>query len=135
MAVEGGDSARGRALIGRYGCAACHTIPGVPGPTAIVGPPLTGVADRGYIGGVLPNTPDAMVRWLQNPRAVTPRTIMPDMGVTEEDARDMTAYLYTLRARPVLVRLVRGFIERATGRTIEPSPTAGPERAAESGVM
>lgn len=125
VVVDGGDAERGQVLLRRYGCAACHTIPGVPGANSHVGPPLGGVADRGYIGGVLPNTPDAMIRWIQNPQAATPRTIMPALDVTEEDARDMAAYLYTLRARGVLVRLVRGFAERATGRTIR-TPSAVP---------
>jgi hypothetical protein len=50
-----------------------------------------------YIGGVLPNTPENMLRWLQNPPAMDPLTAMPNMGVTEADARDMAGYLYTLR--------------------------------------
>lgn len=111
-----GDAERGRHLMAYYGCGSCHTIPNVPGANTVVGPPLWGMADRGYIGGVLPNTEDAMVRWLMNPQAEATRTAMPNLYVTEEDARHMTAYLYTLRAEPVLVRMVRGYIERATGR-------------------
>lgn len=115
--VPTGDVQRGRALIQAYGCGACHTIPGIQGARAVVGPPLWGIADRAYIGGVLPNTEADVIRWLQNPQAITPRTVMPSMDVTEADARDIAAYLSTLRAQPAAVRIVRGFIERATGRS------------------
>ncbi len=114
--VAQGDAERGRALIQSYGCGSCHTIPGVLGARALVGPPLWAIADRGYIGGVLPNTQSDMVRWIRNPRAINPRTVMPNLGVTESDARDIAAYLSTLRAEAVAVRMVRGFIERAVGR-------------------
>jgi cytochrome c len=126
--VAEGDAERGRALIQSYGCGSCHTIPGVLGARALVGPPLWAIADRGYIGGVLPNTQSDMVRWIRNPRAVNPRTVMPYVGVTESDARDIAAYLSTLRAEPVAVRIVRGFIERAVGRQV-PDPRGGAGRS------
>ena len=81
----------------QYGCASCHTIPGVPGANGLVGPPLSGVARRVYLGGVLPNTPENMVRWIQAPQEIAPATAMPDMGLSERVARDMASYLYTLR--------------------------------------
>jgi cytochrome c len=121
-----GDPERGRQLMAVYGCGACHTIPNVPGANTVVGPPLWGMADRGYIGGVLPNTEEAMVRWLMNPPAEATRTAMPNLNVTEEDARHMAAFLNTLRAEPVLVRMVRGYIERATGRP-STAPLRGPD--------
>jgi cytochrome c len=95
--ITGGDAARGRELIREYGCGTCHTIPGVTGANGLVGPPLGGIASRSYIGGVLPNAPDNMLRWLHDPRAVDPLTAMPNVGVTESDARHIAAYLYTLR--------------------------------------
>jgi cytochrome c len=95
--MTGGDAARGRELIRQYGCGTCHTIPGVTGANGLVGPPLGGIASRSYIGGVLPNAPDNMLRWLHDPRAVDPLTAMPNVGVTESDARHIAAYLYTLR--------------------------------------
>jgi cytochrome c len=95
--LTGGDPDRGVGLIGRYGCAACHTIPGIRGANAAVGPPLTRVASRMYLAGQLQNTPANMVRWIQHPREVEHGTAMPDMGVTDSDARDIAAYLYTLR--------------------------------------
>jgi cytochrome c1 len=95
--ITGGDPARAPELMRHYGCVACHTIPGVPGAVGLVGPPLTAMASRGYIGGVLPNAPDNMVRWLLDPKAVDSLTAMPKVGLTDAEARHIAAYLYTLR--------------------------------------
>lgn len=92
--VLGGDPERGRAAVLRYGCAACHTIPGIPSYGANVGPPLAAMARRAYVAGVVPNTPDNLVQWLRNPPQVDPRTAMPSLGVTAADALDIAAYLY-----------------------------------------
>lgn len=95
--VPGGNAAHGRTLIAHYGCASCHTVPGVEGADGNVGPPLTRIGDRTYIAGVLRNTPENMIRFLREPQRVLPHGGMPDMGVTAQDARDITAFLYTLR--------------------------------------
>lgn len=94
--LAGADTERGRQLVARYGCVGCHTIPGVGGPASNVGPPLEKLALRAYIGGVLPNTPEDLVQWLRDPPAIDPRTAMPDVGLSEAEARDVAAYLYTL---------------------------------------
>jgi cytochrome c2 len=96
-AGSGGDVERGRAAINRYGCNACHAIPGVPGPGGVVGPSLAGIASRTQLRGGLQNRPDNMLRWLQDPQAVDPKTTMPKLHVTDDDARDIAAYLYTMR--------------------------------------
>jgi cytochrome c2 len=96
MTIPGASPDRGRALMKDYGCGACHIIPRVTGARGTVGPPLTAFADRAYIAGVLGNTPGGLTRWLVNPPLHSPNTAMPDLGVTEADARDMTAFLYTL---------------------------------------
>jgi len=95
--VIGGDPDKGQQVIAAYGCGSCHTIPGVPGADSTVGPPLTDWAGRLYIAGALPNRPDNLVRWLIDPQAIEPGTVMPNLLVTEQDARDMSAYLYSLR--------------------------------------
>ncbi|CAP43555.1 c-type cytochrome [Bordetella petrii] len=95
-ALPGADAGRGRERIAEYGCVSCHAIPGVRGPGARVGPPLRHLASRAYLAGVLPNTPANLVRWLRDPPAIAPRTAMPDMGLSEADARDIAAYLLTL---------------------------------------
>lgn len=95
--LTGGDPAKGPAAIGRYGCGSCHDIPGVRSARGKVGPPLGGIASRAYLAGRLSNTPANMMRWLQHPQHVEPGNVMPEMGVTDEDARHLTAFLYTLR--------------------------------------
>ncbi|MEJ7688585.1 MAG: c-type cytochrome [Variovorax sp.] len=91
-----GEVRRGERALYQYACNACHTIPGITGSSPNVGPPLTGVASRALIAGKLGNTQDNMVRWLRHTREVDPLSAMPEMGVTERDARDIAAYLATL---------------------------------------
>jgi cytochrome c len=97
--VPDGDALRGRRMIVVYGCHSCHTIPGIREAKATVGPPLTDWADRHYIAGALSNTPENLILWIQDPQAIEPGTAMPNMGVTNQDARDVAAYLFTLRRR------------------------------------
>ena len=96
-ALTGGDPSRGPDLMRKYGCQTCHTIPGVVGADGLVGPPLAGIASRSYIAGVLPNAPENMLRWIQDPKGVDAKTAMPNTGVTPSDARHIAAYLYTLK--------------------------------------
>ncbi|HEY0972439.1 MAG TPA: c-type cytochrome [Gemmatimonadales bacterium] len=93
--LTGGDAQRGRDAVRRYGCGECHSIAGVPGANSLIGPPLTGIGKRAYVAGVLTNTPGNLVRWIRDPQGVDSLTAMPDMGVTEADARDIAAYLYS----------------------------------------
>jgi cytochrome c2 len=95
--LTGGASSEGRRTIERYGCGGCHTISGIRGANGLVGPPLNGIGKRLYIGGVITNTPENMARWIQDPKAVDSLTVMPRLGVTLDQARDITAYLYTLK--------------------------------------
>jgi mono/diheme cytochrome c family protein len=92
-----GDAGAGRRAVQQYLCATCHVIPGIVGANKHVGPSLAGIANRQYIAGVLPNTPANMLRWLRDPRKVDPLSAMPDLGVSGQDARDIAAFLYTLR--------------------------------------
>jgi cytochrome c2 len=94
-AATGGDSRRGESMFIQYGCGSCHALKDVRGATGSVGPPLDGVALRVIIGGHLTNTPANMQRWIRDPQHVAPGTAMPDLNVGPEDARDMTAFLYT----------------------------------------
>ncbi len=91
------DWRAGRAALARYDCGVCHAIPGVQGARGAVGPPLDGFGSRAYIAGFIPNQPQWLTAWLQNPPALAPNTVMPNMGVSSNDARDMAAYLYRLR--------------------------------------
>jgi cytochrome c len=69
----------------------------VRGANGLVGPPLDRIGARIYLGGALTNTPENLIRWIRDPRGVDPRTAMPSLGVGEQDARDIAAYLYTLQ--------------------------------------
>ena len=95
--VPGGDAEQGKRLISQYQCGACHAIPGVSEAAGGAGPALQGFGRRSYIAGRIPNLPDPLTRWLVDPPAMKPGTLMPDMGISETDARHMAAYLYTLQ--------------------------------------
>jgi cytochrome c1 len=71
-------------------------VPGVRGAHGLVGPSLAGFGKRSFIAGMLPNEPANLVRWIRTPHEVNPRTAMPQIGVTDTDAKDISAYLYTL---------------------------------------
>jgi cytochrome c2 len=94
-AETGGDPRRGEAMFIQYGCGSCHALTDVRTATGMVGPPLEGVALRVIIGGHLANTPENMQRWIRDPQQVSPGTAMPNLNVGREDARDITAFLYT----------------------------------------
>lgn len=87
----------GRQMIIKYGCGSCHTIPGVPGAQGRVGPVLKDLRSQGYIAGMLPNTADNLVRWIREPQVVAPGNAMPDLEVTQADAQNIAAYLYSLK--------------------------------------
>jgi len=93
----GGDAQRGLNEINQVQCGACHEIPGVPDAHGLVGPSLSAFGSRTMVAGMLPNTPDNLVHWLRDPQSVTPGNAMPSTGLTEQQARDVAAYLYTLR--------------------------------------
>lgn len=95
--VPGGNPALGVAAMRRHGCGGCHVIPGVPESRGRVGPSLVGFASRPYIAGALPNRPLELIQWIRDPRTVHPGTLMPSLGVTPAEARDMAAHLYRLR--------------------------------------
>jgi cytochrome c2 len=95
--ISGGHVDAGKAAINRYGCGACHQIPGIPGAQGKVGPSLKAIGIRSEIAGVLVNNPQNLTRWVRHPQEVVPGNGMPDQGVTEREARDIAAYLYTIR--------------------------------------
>jgi len=92
-----GDSVRGGAAIERFGCAACHIIPGIKGTNGTIGPSLEHFAQRHIIAGKFPNNPQMLVKWLQNPPAFDPQSAMPNLGISPRDAHDIAAFLFTLK--------------------------------------
>ena len=94
--LTGGDPDYGATAISRYGCGSCHTIPGIAGAHGQVGPPLTGVRNRMVLAGMVPNTPDGLENWIQDPHSINAKTAMPTMGMSRTDAVDIAAYLYSI---------------------------------------
>ena len=93
------SAVRGRAAIERAGCGACHVIPGIGWPRGQSGPSLEGFASQGLIAGSLPNRPDVLAAYVRNAPATLPGTTMPAMPLSEEESRDVAAYLYPLESR------------------------------------
>ncbi|HVX75522.1 MAG TPA: c-type cytochrome [Bradyrhizobium sp.] len=92
--ITGGDPARASEIMRHYGCGGCHTIPGIPGADGQVGPPLSGLIHRVYIGGVANNSPDHLIQWIVDPQKFSPGSAMPATGISNAEARDVAAYLY-----------------------------------------
>jgi cytochrome c len=92
--MTGGDPHAGQRDIRDKGCITCHTLSSVPGARGLIGPSLDGIADRSYLAGELPNIPENMILWILHPHQVEPKTVMPEMDLSEQDSRDIAAYLY-----------------------------------------
>jgi cytochrome c len=92
-----GDARRGADLVRNYGCGGCHDIPGIANANGNVGPPLHRIGTRTYIAGFLQNSPENMTFWIEDPQNVLPGNAMPRMSIPHKDARDITAFLYTLK--------------------------------------
>jgi cytochrome c2 len=93
--MTGGETERAPGIFRRYGCSGCHTIPGIPGADGQAGAPLESFSKRVYIAGVLENRSDNLVRWIVSPQSFSPQTAMPNTGISEQEARDLAAYLYS----------------------------------------
>jgi cytochrome c2 len=95
VSIPGADPGSAPTVMRAFGCGSCHMIPGVDGADGRVGPNLAGLEDRWSIAGRLPNTPANLVRWIMDPQQVDPGTLMPDLGVPTQQARDIASYLYS----------------------------------------
>jgi cytochrome c len=91
------DPELGRQKIVSYGCGNCHRIPGIRGARGEAGPPLTTFARQSFIAGAVANTPINLATWIKDPQSIDPGTAMPMLGVSQDDARHIAAYLYSLR--------------------------------------
>lgn len=91
-----GDPGQGKLLVAQHGCTVCHTIEGLR-PEGRIGPHLNRIAERATLSnGTVPNNPENLVRFIQNPAALNPRTLMPAAGLPAGHARDIAAYLMTI---------------------------------------
>lgn len=95
--VPGASPERGEAIMQQVGCGACHIIPGVAGARGTVGPSLEEFGRRSFIAGTIPNRPGTLAAWIRDAPSFDPDTAMPAMPLSNEEARDAAAYLYTLR--------------------------------------
>jgi cytochrome c len=96
IALTGGDPNKAQALIVQFGCAGCHQIPGIRGPSGTVGPPLADIGAQIYLAGRLANTPEGLIEWIADPHKTDARSAMPATGISKEQARDVAAYLLSL---------------------------------------
>jgi cytochrome c len=96
VAVTGGNPNKAEAALRRYGCVGCHIVPGIAGASGEVGPNLAGIAQRVYVAGVISNTPEHLISFIVDPQSIDPKSAMPKTGISEEEARDVAAYLYSL---------------------------------------
>lgn len=96
-----GDAVNGAKLFAtgswaKGACAACHTINGIT--QGNVGPNLTHFDTRTtFAGSTLDNTPENIAKWLHDPQAVKPSAIMPNLGLSDQEIKDLVAYLTTLK--------------------------------------
>ena len=93
------NNSKGRQLVVSKGCVACHTFPDVKWPRGGLGPSLQNFGRQGLIAGQLPNQPGVLMQFVRNAPALVPGTAMPAILMTDQEARDVTAYLLTLKPR------------------------------------
>jgi cytochrome c oxidase subunit 2 len=79
------------------GCIGCHSLQATPAPTTLaglLGPNLANVGARTWIGaGTLRNTDENLARWIHNPQAIKVGVGMPKLGLSEDEARALAAFL------------------------------------------
>ena len=91
-----GLAAEGKAIYARSACVGCHTIRGVS--TGALGPDLTTFGSRRTLAaGMFPSTVETVAAWLRNPTALKPGSKMPALGLTDDQARAVAAYLVSLK--------------------------------------
>ncbi len=87
----------GRDIVERGTCAMCHSVRGT-GAGGRTAPDLTHIATRSTIGaGTLPNTPENLARWIQDPQEIKPGNRMPHLGLSAREVEAVVAYLRTLK--------------------------------------
>lgn len=93
------DVQRGRQLVVDKGCVACHAFPDVKWPRGGLGPSLQDFGRQGLIAGRLPQQPGVLMQFVRDAPAHSPGTAMPAIPMTDQEARDVTAYLLQLQPR------------------------------------
>lgn len=84
-------------------CQACHTIAGTPSeqiPGAKIGPDLTNFGSRKYLGaGTRLNTMENLAVWLRDPASIKQGSLMPNLGLTEEEIQQVSSYVRLATAK------------------------------------
>lgn len=81
----------GQRLFTAKGCGGCHAMyPALP----LIGPNLHHVGSRSHIAaGTLENTDENLARWIKNPQEWKTGVLMPNLGLTDQEAAAIVAYL------------------------------------------
>ncbi len=86
--------AKGEQLFKMKGCIGCHSLQAVDAPKGMIGPNLATVGSRAYIAaGWLRNTDENLEHWIREPQTVKKGVLMPNLGVTADEAKALRAYL------------------------------------------
>jgi len=95
--LTGGDPQSGRKKLAQRSCVSCHTIPGVVHGEGKSGPSLEHWHRRStFLDGLYQNTPENVEKWLDKPSHRKLGTHMPDIDLSPQESRDMTAYLFSI---------------------------------------
>jgi cytochrome c oxidase subunit 2 len=87
----------GQRIFETTACINCHTVSGTVA-SGRFGPDLTHLMSRDTIAaGAALNTPENLRRWILNPNAIKPGSLMPAMELNDQELDALTAYLETLR--------------------------------------
>ena len=93
----GAEAIAGGKLIQTIACGSCHTIRGTP-LKGTFGPDLTHFGSRrGIAAYTLPNTPQNLLAWLQDPQAIKPLSAMPTIPLPLREQQQLVAYLEELK--------------------------------------
>ena len=101
--VAGSPEEKGRKVFLEKGCVACHTVTGVaelaPGARSRTsGPNLTHVGSRTRIAAnTLDNNIDNLAKWVKNPQSIKPAALMSNLGLSDDDAKAVATYLFSLK--------------------------------------
>lgn len=95
-AEPSGPAAAGKAIFAGSACVGCHTIKGVS--AGVLAPDLTHFGSRTMLAaGMWPNTPENVAEWVKDPQRLKPGVKMPALGLTDEQAKAIAAYLTSLK--------------------------------------
>ncbi len=91
----GGSAAKGKEHFENFGCKACHVIGddervrNARASSYDIAPELTHAAGKLH--------PDWIFDWIKNPRHYNPTTKMPSLRLTDQEARDLVAFIMTMK--------------------------------------